>query len=361
VANVRFAAAVASQTVVSSPKLQLNVKAPSKAKVGEPVILEFQLTNNSAADATGVTIRDLIPTNLKHERGNDLEYELGTLPAGKSRELKLVLTAAEVGEIVNRAVVTADGGVTAEASTPLAIVGTRLKIERIGPAKHYLGRPATFENRVTNSSPRPVVGATVVETIPAGLEFVEASDGGQYNPRNRSIVWAVGKLDPNQTKVLKAKLIPKALGKQRCAVRAIEPNGATSQTVAETSILGFTTLTVDVQSAAVGPVTIGEQSKYRIAVTNRGSAPATNVRLSVNVPAETELVQFPNMLKPVAGGKVHQFQPVGSLNPGQQTIVEIALKALRAGDARLGISVQSDQMQSPLSRQEAILILSPAP
>ena len=244
----------------------------------------------------------------------------------------------------------------------MAVVGARLKIERIGSGKHYLGRPATFENRVTNDSPRPVVGATVMEIVPAGLEFVEASDGGQYNPRNRSIVWAVGELDPNQSKVLKAKLIPKAPGKQTSLIRAIEPNGAASQTVAETSIVGFTTLAVDVQVAGGGgPTPVGEQTKYRIAVTNRGSAPATNVRVSVTVPVETQLDWFPNMLKPVAGGKVHQFQPIGRLEPGQETAVEIGLKALRPGDARLGISVQSDQMQRPLSREEAILILPAAP
>ncbi len=362
VANVRFAAEVAAQTVVTAPKLHFTVSAPEQVKLGESLVLKFKLTNSGTADATGVIVRNVIPNGLKHANGNDLEYEIGTVPAGKSQEMQLVLTAAEVGDVVNRAAVTADGGVSSEVQTALKVIGagTRLKLERIGSNQRYLGRPAVFENRVTNDSSRPVIGATVAEIIPAGLTFVEASDGGQYNPQKRSIVWAVGKLDPKQSKVLRATLIPKTPGKQTSVIRAIEPNGGAAQMVAETNVLGFSSLAVQVFGGDE-PVVAGGQATYRIAIKNRGSAPATNVRVRVAVPAETQLVSFPNMLKPVAGGKEHPFEPISSLDPGTETTIEIVLKGLRPGDARLGISVQSDQMQRPLSREEAILILPATP
>ena len=44
------------------------------------------------------------------------------------------------------------------------------------------------------SSPSPAGYVEVVDTLPAGLEFVSAADNGTYDPASRSVVWRLGAL-----------------------------------------------------------------------------------------------------------------------------------------------------------------------
>lgn len=124
VATVNFVSEIESRTKITAPKLQLELDAPRRARVGETVTVTFKLTNNGRAPATGVVIRDVFSEALQHPGGNDLEYEVGTLPAGASREISLPLKAASPGEnVVNKATVSADDGLNAERKVNLTIVG----------------------------------------------------------------------------------------------------------------------------------------------------------------------------------------------------------------------------------------------
>ncbi|MCA9115169.1 MAG: DUF11 domain-containing protein [Planctomycetaceae bacterium] len=187
VATVNFVSEVASATVITAPKLSIELQTPESVHLGDRVPVRFRVRNDGTGDASGVLIRDLIPRGLSHVDGNDLEYEVGNLPAGGSREVTLTLTAAEVGEAVNRAVVTADGGAKAETSSKIDIKGSRVSLSRRGPKRRYVDREGTWTNVVTNTSRGPVAGARVVEQIPEGFEFVEASANGQYDPSRREV------------------------------------------------------------------------------------------------------------------------------------------------------------------------------
>ena len=65
--------------------------------------------------------------------------------------------------------------------------------------------------------------------------------------------------------VFKAKLVPKAAGKQTSLIRVIERNGAVSQSAVEANVVGFSALAVQV-TGGDGPLTVGGQARYRIAI-----------------------------------------------------------------------------------------------
>jgi hypothetical protein len=84
-------------------------------------VLYFRISNVGSAPATGVLAKDLLPPGLRHPQSQDLEYPIGSLEPGESRTTRLTLTAAAVGRTVNRAVVTADGGLAAESTVQIDI------------------------------------------------------------------------------------------------------------------------------------------------------------------------------------------------------------------------------------------------
>lgn len=356
VATVNFVAEVAARTRVTAPKLALTIAGPKQARLGEPVTFQFKVTNTGTADARGVWIRDVIPDGLKHPAGKDLEYEVGQLPAGQSKEIKLTLTAARVGETVNRGIVTADGGVRLEEKVPVEIVGTRLVVTRTGPKRSYVGRKAVYANLITNDSDAAATGVSLTETVPNGMEFVEATDGGRYDAAERTVTWTVGQLAPRESRTVKVTLLAKATGAQAGLVRASDAGGGTAQVASKTEVEGFAAVRIEIPPVGA-PAAVGEAIPLRIVARNQGTAPATNVRIQVTIPDETEVTSVRGPGKHTqADGRI-AFEPIADLKPGRTAELDLVLKATAAGDVRVGVQIDSDQMKQPLTREEAVLIV----
>ncbi|MGE3315098.1 MAG: hypothetical protein AB7O26_08260 [Planctomycetaceae bacterium] len=357
VATVNFVAEVAAETQITAPQLRIDLSGPSEAKLGDPVPFHFRVTNTGSGDANGVVIRDIIPEGLKHAAGNDLEYEVGRLPAGQSREIKLALTAAKIGPTVNRAVVTADGGVTSEAKVSLEVYGAKLVIKRTGPAKRYVDRGATYTNTIINESPRPVETATVTETVPDGMEFVEASNGGQYNEGTRTIAWRLDRLAPAEERQLVVKLIPKKTGTLTSIVRAAATGNEVVETTSQTLVEGYASVGVELSSVD-GPVDVGETVTLKIVARNRGNSPATSVGVTIEVPEQFKILSAQGPSKHVQSGNEVRFEPIPTVDGRTSAAFDLVLEAQAKGDARVKVQIKGDQLEKPLTREEAIMVLS---
>ena len=159
---------------------------------------------------------------------------------GRSKQLTLDLKAGKVGTAVNRAVVLAEGGLTAEAKATIEISGSKVALTRTGPQRRYLGRQAVFTNTLINESSFPVDGVVLVESVPAGMEFAGTSHGGQYNDGSRTIAWRIDPLSPGETRVVKSRLVARRnLGSQTSTVRLTVPNGEPVETTSQTAVEGF--------------------------------------------------------------------------------------------------------------------------
>ena len=229
VATVSFAADVAAETTITAPKLKFTLAGPREVMMGEKVTYKYTIVNEGSGEANNVMIRNVIPAGLKHPGGADLEYPIGTLPPGQSKDIVLQLSAVAPGELLNQAVVTADGNVSTKAEKPLTVLGRQLVVTRRGPRLRYIGRNANFENAVKNESNRPAIDATIIERIPDGMEFVEASDGGRYQDIQRTVVWKLDRLEPNETRSLRITLKPKQSGEQVSMVQIRERSGLRSE------------------------------------------------------------------------------------------------------------------------------------
>ncbi len=360
VATVNFVAEAAAETVVTAPRLEFKITAPSAARLGESVPFRFEVRNVGTGEARGVVIRDLIPQGLAHSAGNDLEYDVGRLLPGRSKQLTLDLKAGKVGTAVNRAVVLAEGGLTAEAKATIEISGSKVALTRTGPQRHYLGRQAVFTNTLINESSFPVDGVVLVESVPAGMEFAGATHGGQYNDGSRTIAWRIDPLSPGETRVVKSRLVPRSLGNQTSTVRLTVPNGEPVETTSQTAVEGFAAVGLDV-TGVDGPVDLGEKITLHVNARNKGTVPVTNLMLTVELPEQMEVVSARGPGKLLQEPGRLKFGPVPTLEGRTTAACEIVLAARKRGDSRVRVSIQADQIDKPLAREESILILSETP
>jgi uncharacterized repeat protein (TIGR01451 family) len=360
VATVNFVAEAAAETVVTAPRLEFNISAPSAARLGEMVPFRFEVKNVGTGEARGVVIRDLIPKSLSHSAGNDLEYEVGRLMPGKAKQLTLELRAGKVGTAVNRAVVLAEGGLTTEAKATIEISGSKVALSRSGPQRRYLGRQAVFTNTLVNESSFPVDGAVLVESIPAGMDFTGASHGGQYNDGSRTIAWRVEPMAPGETRVVKSRLVARDLGNQTSTVRLTVPNGEPVEATSQTQIEGFAALGLEV-TGVDGPVDLGEKLTLHVNARNKGTVSVTNLVVTVEIPEQMAVVSARGPGKLVQDGGRLKFGPMPTLEGRTAAACEIVLTARKRGDSRVRVSVQADQIEKPLAREESSLILSESP
>ena len=365
VATVNFAADVASQTTITAPKINIHLVGPKEVMIGDPVVYKYRLTNQGSGEASNVVIRSLIPEGLEHPDGNDLEYSVGTLQPGKSKDVVLKLAAVKSGDLINSAVVTADGGIQKEIRAPVTVIGQQLVLTRRGPARRYIGRDGTYQNIVRNESRRPAVDAVVIERIPAGMKYISSNAGGQYDESRRSVAWRIARLESGQTQTLEVTLRPTDSGEQVSLVQVMELTGLKSQAETKTNVEHLMTMGLDI-SEVDGPVAVGEKMQFTIRVRNRGTASTRNVKLALDVPAELKVISAgPAKAIPVrntAQGQLIEFAALPSIPAGEFKDYTVTVQAMQLAqgqsddDVRLRATVQSDEMPKPLPQERAIRI-----
>ena len=246
VTTVAFKTEVAAETQVTSPRLDLVMNAPEQVIAGEEVAVNFRISNNGKGDAMNVILHSILPTQLKHPAGNDLEYEIGTLKSGQTRDVTLRLVAEEAGLVKGTATVRAAGGVSANDEMKLDIIDTVFKLTRSGPARRFVGMNAVYTLNVENESVRDISAVTLREKVPAGMDFVQATGGGEFDPTTRTVSWAMPKLKKQSKEVVKLTLKPTTVGTMTSQVEVTDARGHKAELSADTKVEGFASLRVDV-------------------------------------------------------------------------------------------------------------------
>ena len=366
VATVKFKAQVKSATVITAPKLELELTGPSEVKVGDEVQLTYSIRNRGSGDASNVVLRSVLPPGLKHPEGGDLEYEIENLPAGGSENVDLTVIAAEPGDLILvSAEVTSSGISAAKARTEIEVVGAQLTLERLGPERRYVGRSATYQNIVTNDSKFEAINATVVEEVPQGLRFVSASGGGVYNPDNRRIQWSVPKLAAGKQLVLEVELIAEEAGQMETIVEVTENAGFRTPLTENTIVIveDLHNVTADI-SRQDEPVQVGERFGFTVTIDNRGTAVARNVEMSVQVPAELKVLaagtrQVPGKLMQ---GNIVKYNRVLEIGPNEQMTFQLTLQGQQAvKNAVVEAFLKYDEMQKPLIVSESVTVYDDRP
>ena len=356
ISTVSYKSMVAAQTRVTAPKLELKITPRmQEVAIGESVELDFVVSNSGLGEARDVILRNLIPAGLEHPAGSDLEYEIGLLKGGEKKEITLAVTARQVGQHENQATIKSSAGMTADARTSLKVIPAVMSLSRSGPSRRFVGHQAKFDSVLINNTQRTLTNVTVVEQIPEGFEFQSASDGGVYHRSQRTVSWTYSELKPEQECQLALTLIPREIGTRELRLTAQDSSGNQAEIASKVKVEGFASLAVRVPEDR-GPVPKGERFSLRYKVVNRGSAEASQVVVTCNVPGQLEYLSSNGPSKAQHSGRTVQFLPIASLPAGQELTFDLVFVAQAAGDVRVEFEVASEQTTAPIRHQEQVVI-----
>ena len=336
---------------VVQPKLQLKKTAPAEVLLCDPIPVKFVVTNSGSGSARNVKIEDTLPVGLRTAEGRSkLVFDAGTLATGQSRQFSATLKAGKTGKYVNKAVASSAAGLKAESQTTTIVRQPVLAISKAGPKKRYLGRSVAYEITVTNKGDAPAKNLVLEDQLPLGVKFVSASNGGKALAGK--VRWNLGTLMPDRSRKVSVTVMPNEAGTLTNTVRATATCAEGVRASVKTSVAGIPAVLLEVIDI-YDPVELGNRTTYMIAATNQGSSLGTNIRIVCALEDNEQYVSSSGATRGTVEGNTITFAPLRSLAPKAKATWRVVVKAVKSGDVRFKVTMNTDQLTRPVEETEA--------
>jgi uncharacterized membrane protein len=334
------------------PQLAIRMTAPGEVMIGNQKHVKIEIRNPGSGDATGVMLFENVPKNVKHAAGPTLEFEIGTLRAGETRELDLVLTAEKAGKVLNSLTARADGNLQVQQQVEFEVIAPALTVDVNGPERRYLERPATYEVSVENPGTAAAHDVQIVTKLPKGMRFVRANNMGEYDASTHAVYWTLSELPKGERGTVEVVAMPVETGPQTLEVESRAQQGLTDQKKREIVVEGLAAIMFEVKDLE-DPIEVGGETGYEIRVVNQGTKAADNVRVAIELPPGMKLVSAEGETPHKAQQGRVVFEPLQQLAPKADTVYRVRVQGMQPGDQRVVVEVNTDDLGQPIRREES--------
>lgn len=352
VATVTFAAQASAKARSTRPELALRMNTKPRVMAGNKHLVQIEVSNPGSGDATGVMLLETLPQGVSHEAGTALEFEVGTLRAGETRKLDLVLNAEQAGIIQNVMTARADANLEVTSSCEFEIIAPDLKLSVDGPKRKYLERPATFTVIVDNPGTASAKDVELVTQLPKGLQFVSANNMGEYDSATHSVYWSLAELPANERGSVELTALPVEAGAHTVKAATRSQQGLEDRAERQLQVEGLAALKFAVVDS-VDPVEVGGETAYEIRVMNQGSKAAANVQIVATLPEGMRAIDARGETRHAIQGNRVVFTPLAQLTPKAESVYRIQVQGVRPGDQRVKVQITTDEIQQPITKEES--------
>ncbi|MFN0182137.1 MAG: hypothetical protein ACKVZ0_25310 [Gemmatimonadales bacterium] len=296
---------------------------PATATAGQDINYTITVTNNGPSAATAVVVTDTLPAGLTFVSATGGGTQSGavvtwpaiaSLASGGSQTFTLVARAAAGGSYTNIVASTSatpdptpgnnDGSSPGARVTTVVGASADVVTTKTGPAAVVAGQDISYTVTVTNAGPSPADNVVVTDTLPSGVTFISATNGGTLGAG--VVTWpAIASLaaggSQSHTVVVRASNAGTYTNIVASTSATSDPTPANNDGSAPASRVATTVSPLaDVAVTKTGPATAnaGDDVNYTITVTNSGPSAATAVIVTDTIPAGMTFVSA------TAGGTV---------------------------------------------------------
>lgn len=315
--------ALPEESGVQSPGVTLEWVRHGDFNVGQTCQLELVVQNTSRSTVRGVTTEAVVPAGLEVISATPEplpgttapSWMFGELKAGEKRSVSLQVIPRQRGDIRLGAFVRLTGFTSSNFSVQEPLVA----IDVNGPEQIEVGQQVSYTVRVHNPGTGVASNVLIQAVIPDGLE----------HRRGSLLTIEIGTLNPGESRQAQLSLAAVRGGMQQMAVRVVADGGLSDQTMAAVSIAEPR---LQLQIAGPAAQLAGREEHYALQVVNEGSVPSANVRAKYRVPEGFAFVSADR------GGKYNDIDRsiewfVGTVQPGESSRFEVALRAEQTGQA----------------------------
>ncbi len=326
-----------------APMLELTKGGPETAVLGERVTYHILVKNTGDGDATGVVVRDTIPEGMMFlssqpgakVSGDTVSWNLGTLHAGDSVSITLVLKASRAGCWTDMARATSVEELVDEASATTCVIAPSIEIEKTGPAELTQGTNGTYTITVRNTGESTLTDVRVTDQIPQGMGYVSSSLVGTQ--ADNQVSWGLGSLSSGQQRTISLTLKGETAGTWTNSASVTCDEGVTDTDSATTRVIAPS---VEIEKTGPAELTQGTNATYTITVRNTGESTLTDVRVTDQIPQGMSYVGS-SLVGTQADNQVSWG--LGSLSSGQQRTISLTLRGETVGTWTNSASVTCDE------------------
>jgi uncharacterized repeat protein (TIGR01451 family) len=351
VASVSFRADASVRSRATKPDLRIETLDPKPVLIGNDIQLTIKVTNPGTGVATGVVLEGLLPENVSHRSGRELEFDVGQLQPAESRTIDLVLGTRGPGVRSAQFSARADGGIEVEQPVKLEVTAPTLELAVDMPVRRFLQRPATCTISMVNAGTAPARALELAAQLPPGMRFVRANNAGWHDERTHRVLWNLEELPPGETGAVEVVVMPIDLGPQKIVAAARSADGLSDQVSHVCEVEGVAALYFEVVDSE-DPIEVGGVTEYVVRVGNQGTKPATGVRLTATLLGDVEPIE-------ASGPAAHKlenlsigFEPLAKLAPAEEAVFRIRVRGRRAGDQRVQVQLVSADHPTPITKEE---------
>jgi uncharacterized repeat protein (TIGR01451 family) len=351
IASVSFRADASIRSRATKPALRIEATEPKPVLIGRDTQLTITVSNPGSGVATGVVLEGMLPENVSHRAGSELEFDVGQLRPGESRTIDLVLGTRGPGVQMARFAARADGGVEAEHATKLEVTAPTLELAVDMPLRRFLQRPATCSIAMVNAGTAPARAVELAAQLPPGMKFVRANNAGWHDERTHRVLWNLEELPPGETGTVEVVVMPVALGPQKIMAAARSADGLADQVAHVCEVEGLAAVSFEVADSE-DPIEVDGVTEYVVRVGNQGTKPATGVRVTASLLGDLEPVEAQGPAGHRVENRAVVFEPLVKLAPSEEAVFRIRARGRRAGDQRVQVQVVSEDHAAPITKEE---------
>jgi len=352
VASISYTGEASGRIAVTRPLLKVEVKAPSEVKLGDIAHIEITISNPGTATATNIVLEERVPEGLYHRDGRVMQHKgIASLKPRESKKLTLPLTCTGAGNLVNHIIVTADGNLIVEDKTTIRASAPILDLEIVGAQKRFLERRSDYRLIVANKGNASAHNVTLELTLPAAVQFVSTNQSGVYETSSHSVHWALEELPAQEAGEIELFVMPTQKGEHTLRFAGTGENNVQAEAKLPMTIDGIPAVTFEIVGDS-NLVEIGKDAVYEIRVTNRGTKAAENVKVRVSLADGMSFVKAEGGRYQANGGIV-QFETIPQLAPKSENVYKFSARCQVEGDHRVNVQVISDDLRSPIAKEES--------
>ncbi|MGQ9505211.1 MAG: hypothetical protein ACUVQG_10650 [Thermogutta sp.] len=316
-----------------TPQITIQKILPEEVQVGKPAIFRMVVRNSGAITIPKAEIHDPIPWGIRVLRTNPsaaqgsqgtLVWTVGPLKPGDETVLEIEVMPLQEGEIgsVTTVLLHAQASARTKCTRPQLVVKTQV------PPQVMLNDQVPVTITVSNTGSGVATNVVLEEHVPPELR----------HPAGNELENALGDLKPRESRQVQLKLEAVRAGN---AVNRLIARADGNLRVEDQATIQVLAPQIEVTVDGPSRRFLDREAIYQIAITNRGTAPAKNVRLTASLPAGLQFLRANN-----AGSydpTTHSAQwLLAELPVGRTGTVELAVNPIAAGEQELVCGVQDD-------------------
>ena len=295
----------------SAPGLAASIVGPQQASAGEVATYHIEVSNPGDMPVTNVDVTHVLSPEMSYLGssppgqvfGNRIQWRFPAIDPGMIMGIDVSCRVDGGGDAAHHVTVSSAEGVAAETSTVTRVLQNGLTMRMTGPVTAQVGQLVTFNVAVTNQLATTVTNARAAAELPPGLSHASGVS---------RIELPIGNIDPGQTVEFPVELTVTQPG-EHCHVITISGDSghftsARACVVASPGAPGQGTgpLLTDPSQPSAPPaaptpaapaappqpgfevrvdtanqaVQVGQITQFNIVVTNTGTAPLANIRVT---------------------------------------------------------------------------------